>query len=238
MKQIKYIMILLFAFSCVEIFAQDGEWVTIRDFETWNSFNLKYKLNKNWKLGLEQQFRFNDNSSALDRYFTELSVSHSFSKYIFGGVGFRYLRQNDTKGDVQGFENHLRFNFDFGVKHSLNRFDFKYRLRFQTKNELGISKDEGDYSNNHIRLKAGVGYNIKKWKLDPEGSVEIFRHYEKGEQNGFNNIRFTFGTKYNLKKIGVFGLFYRFEKELNAQYPLSSHIIGFKYTYTLKKKKK
>lgn len=220
------------------IFSQQGEYVTIRDLESWGSLNLKYKINKKWKIGLEQQFRFSDNSSETDSYFTELSTDYSFSKNVFGGIGFRYLRQNDNIGKIQGFENHTRLHFDLGYQHEIKRINFEYRLRFQTKNELGKSKEEGDYANNHLRLKAVVGYNIKKWKLDPEFSGEIFRHYEKGEVNGYNKFRLTIGTKYKTKSIGKIGMFYRMERELNTSYPKTTNILGLKYTHTLKNKKK
>ncbi len=234
----KYIIILLSVIYTHSAFAQNGEYITVRDLESWGSLNLKYKISKKWRIGLEEQFRFSNNSSEIDSYFTELSTDYNFSKHVFGGIGFRYIRQNDNVGKIQGFENHTRFHFDLGYSHNLQRFSLEYRLRFQTKNELGISKEEGDHANNHLRLKVAAGYNIKKWKLDPEFSAEIFRHYEKGEQNGFNKFRFTIGTKYKMKSFGKIGVFYRMEKELNVNYPMTTNIIGFKYTYTLKRKKK
>lgn len=238
MNKVKYVLFLFLAFYIQSSFSQDGQWVTTRDLETWGSLKIKYKINKKWKIAIEEQFRFSNNSSELDNYFTELNTDYSFNKNVFGGIGFRYIRENDNVGETQGYENHTRLHFDLGYKHELQRFELEYRLRFQTKNELDISKEEGDYANNHLRFKVGLGYNIKKWKLDPEFSSEIFRHYEKGEENGFNKIRFTIGTKYKTKSFGNIGAFYRIERELNVNYPKTTFILGVKYTYTLKNKKK
>ncbi|MGB0390619.1 MAG: DUF2490 domain-containing protein [Salibacteraceae bacterium] len=238
MKNFKFLISLLSVFYALSASSQDGEYVTIRDLETWNSVGINYKISKKWRIGLEEQFRFSNNSSELDGYFTELSTKYKFNKFFYGGIGFRYIKQNDNVGKVQGFENHIRFHFDLGVKHKISRFNLEYRLRFQTKNELGISKEEGDYANNRLRLKASVGYNIKKWKLDPEFSTEIFSHFQKDEQNGFDNFRFTVGTSYKTKSFGKLGLYYRMERELNAIYPKTTNIIRVKYVYTLKNKKK
>lgn len=46
------------------------------------------------------------------------------------------------------------------------------------------------------------------------------------------------GTKYKTKSFGNIGAFYRIERELNVNYPKTTFILGVKYTYTLKNKKK
>lgn len=241
MKKAKYIIfllsILLPMLFTQSAFSQDGEFKTIRDLESWGSLNLKYKINKDWKIGLEEQVRFSNNSSEVDAFFTELNTDYDFSKNVCGGIGLRYIRQNDNVGDIQGFESHMRLHFDLGYKYKAQRLNIDTRIRFQTKNELGISKEQGDYANNNLRLKTGLEYNFKNWKLDPEFSAEIFRQYENGE-NEFNKLRFTIGTKYNLKAFGKIRLFYRMEKELNTSYPKTTNILGIKYTYSLKSKKK
>jgi len=236
MIRIKHILSIIFSCYALLSFSQEGEYVTVRDLESWSSFNFQYKVNEKWKFNLEQQFRFQNNSSSIDAYITELSTEFDMGKYLYGGLGFRYISQMDDQGNVQGLENHLRFHFDLGAKHDIKRFQMNYRLRYQTKNELGVSKDEGDYANKHLRLKVGVEYNIKNWKLDPEFSSEIFTHFQKKEINGFDKFRITIGTKYKTKSIGKFGIFYRMERELNTPYPQTTNIIGFKYTYTFKNK--
>ena len=238
MKKAQYIIILISVIFAQALIAQDGEYITIRDLESWSSVGLKYKITHHWSLGLEEQLRLKDNSSKVDAYLTELNTNYDFSDRVSGGIGLRYIRDNDTSGDVQGFENHMRLHFDLEYKREIERLSFDTRIRFQTKNELGISSDQGDYANNHLRLKMGLKYNIKKWKLDPEFSSEIFRHYEQGEQKEFDKFRITLQTKYKIKGYGKIGAFYRMEKELNVAYPKTTNIVGLKYTYTFKNSKK
>ena len=91
-------------------------------------------------------------------------------------------------------------------------------------------------TNQNIRFKTGLEYNIKKWKLDPKFSAEIFNHFEEGDENGFSKYRLTLGTDYKFKNFGKIALFYRIEKELNETIPKTTNIIGLKYTYTIKNK--
>ena len=207
---------------------------TVKDFETWSAIGIEYKLTKKWDFGLEEQLRLKNNSSEVDEYFTQLNINYeAFDNFEFGG-GLRYIKVNDNQGNTQGYENHFRFHLDASYKHKINNFSLKYRLRYQNKNELGVSNSNGDYANQHIRFKTSIGYNIKRWKLDPTFSAEIYNHFEEGKENGFDKYRLTVGTTYKMKKTGKFKLFYRVEKKINVVYPKTIDIIGFSYTYILK----
>lgn len=220
-------IVLLMAYS-----ANSQTTTTVRDLETWTAVGVSKKLNDQFKLNLEQHLRLYDNTSKVDQYFTEFSVRYKPKKFIYLSGGIRYIRDRDKGND--SYENHLRFNGDLGFKHDANRFSFDYRIRFQTKNELGFSGDEGDYLRNKFRLKAEVGYDIKNWKLDPEVSAELFRTSGKYEVSQFEKYRITIGTSYKFKKLGKLGVFYRLERELQGvSYPKTTNIIGVKMMFEL-----
>ena len=226
-----FFLICVFQFSS---FSQQGEWIEVRDFETWTSVGVRLKLDKTWEFGLSEQLRLKENSSVVDAYFTELELNYTGLKRFEVGGGLRYIKENDNQGNIQGYEKHFRFNLDLAYKHKWDRFTFKHRLRYQNKNELGVSKEEGDFINHHFRLKTGLSYNIKKWKFDPKFSAEIFRHMEEGKENRFDKWRITVGTSYDLKKFGKIDLFYRMEKQLNETYPKTFNIVGLSYIYSFK----
>ena len=211
--------------------AQSGTSYTVRDFEVWTGAQLKYKLSDNWQVGLEQQQRLKDDASTVDAYFTELTLKRKLGDNFSVGFGSRYVRNNDTEGKIQGYENRFRWNADLGYKHSINDLSLKYRLRYQSRNEIGIE----DEPKTVFRLKAGADYNINNWKFDPKIAAELFNGISTSE--GFYKARFTLGTDYKTKKIGEFGVYYRMERELTGLYPKTTNIAGFSYAYTLKKKK-
>ncbi|WP_111707318.1 DUF2490 domain-containing protein [Lutibacter citreus] len=232
-KHSYFIALIVFTMVITTGFSQTED---TNDLENWSSINLEYKLNKKWSFVLEEQLRLDENISEIGEYFTQLNTEYSLSKKFKIGVGLRYIKENDNEGKIQGYEDHFRFHLETSYKHKIDNFTLKYRLRYQNKNELGVSNSEGDYANQNIRFKTSIEYNFKKWKLDPKISAEIFNHLEKGEENGFSKYRLSIGTDYKLKKIGTFGLFYGFEKELNETIPKTKNIIGLKYTYTIKNK--
>ncbi|MFT4521584.1 MAG: hypothetical protein ACI8ZN_000521 [Bacteroidia bacterium] len=229
------IISVLILISALNSTAQNGTYVTVQDLELWSAVEVKYKLNKRWSFQLEEQWRLKDNARITDQYFTELSATRTFKKKLFVTIGGRYIGENDNVGKIQGYENHLRWMFDLGYKQKMNRFELQGRVRYQTKNELGISKEEGDLADNTLRFKLASEYNIPKWKFDPELSGEIFR--DVSDLKDFSKFRFTVGTSYSFKKLGKLAAFYRLEKQLNTTYPKTTNIVAVKYAYTFKHKK-
>lgn len=206
------------------------------DFELWSSIGIAYKANKKLSIGLEEQLRLKENASTIDSYFTQLDATYEIIKNVSLGGGLRYIKKNDNQGKVQGYENHFRYHINASYKHKINDFSLKYRLRYQNKNELGISTDDGDVAKQNLRLKASIGYSISNWKLDPKFSAEIFNRLADEDANGLRKLRLTLSTDYKLKKLGKIKLFYRFEKSLNIDTSTIINILGFKYTYTFKNK--
>ena len=190
------------------------------------SLSKKSFLENKLDLGLTQEFRFDDNSSHLDNYFTQLSVKYELFKGFKFGVAYRFIRNNKSSG----YKNEQRVNFDASYKHKLNNLTLEYRFRFQNHDEIGRSFEEGDDITKKYRLRLKAEYNIKNWKLDPYLSIEGFFAQEKGSINyiesitetsrfsGSEKFRFTLGTKYKINKFLEVGGFYRIEKELKS-YP-------------------
>lgn len=206
-----------------------------QDLGAWTSIGLEYKPTKKLSLTLEEEIRLKDNISTVDEYFTEIGAEYELLKHFSMGVGARYIKQNDTEGKIQGYEEHFRFQVDAAYKHKVNEFSMKYRLRYQNKNELGIGTSEGDEAKQNIRFKTSIDYNIKGWKLDPEMSFELFNQFGENEKSELNKYRLSVGTSYDMKDYGKINLYYQYEKELNETDPVSQHVIGLKYKYTFKK---
>jgi hypothetical protein len=238
MKHIKA-YITLIALLILEVntgFSQDGQYIEIRDFETWNSAQVNFELNKIWSVGIQGQVRFDKNSTELKSFFPELTTEIKLFKNFELGVASRFTNKNDNEGNIQGSEYFFRYQLDATYRHDINRFDLKYRLRYSNSNEMGISRIDGDIPEKYFRLKTSIDYNIKKWKFDPEFSGEIFnKHIKNGQSNGFDFIRLSIGTSYKAKAYGKIGVYYRIKKEISAFYPKTTYSTVLKYTYTFKK---
>lgn len=226
-------MLTLFFSSQVIAQTEEGTTIVTQDLESWSKIGFKFKPHKKFSIGLDQGFRFNKNSTILDQMFTEASFKLKATDKLKFGLGLRYI---SDRGGNDLFDNDFRLNLDAIFKHKVSDFTLQYRFRYQNRNEIGLSSEEGDYFKNYIRLKVGVKYNIKDWKFDPKFSTEIFRDLTK-VTGGFDKLRFTLGTSYDLKKYGELGIYFRLEKELGASYPKTTNIVGLNYVYTFKKRK-
>ena len=233
----KIILTLLTIFIVNTVFSQTQPVTTnTKDFSTWFSASLGYKLSKKLTLSVQEQLRLKENASTTDSYFTQFGAAYELVKGLEAGVGYRSIKFNDNQGANQGYINFGRLQFDLSYGHKLSDFSLKYRVRYQTKNQLGIL----DVANKQIRFKTSIGYNIKGWKLDPKFSVEIFDRMGATitSKNGLKKYRLTLGTSYSMKNAGKFSLFYRIEKDTKAVIPMTNYILGLKYSYTIKNKKK
>lgn len=229
-QNIKIVTLLLTLFFFQYSFTQEDVGLA-----SWNAIGIKYKLNKKITFDLEQHLRYKEDFTLVDEYFTQFETGYKFAKNFELVGGLRFIRENDTEGRLQGYENHFRFQTDLKYEHDIKNLNIGYRFRYQNKNYL----DEDDVARQNFRFKTSLEYKIKKWPLDPNFSAEIFNRYRNdGDNNGFSKYRLTFGSDFKLKKIGKFKFYYRLEKELNVDTPETLKIIGLKYTYTIKNKKK
>ncbi len=222
-----------FIIHSTSLFAQDGATVVTQDFESWYTIGAKYKASKKWEFGIEQGLRLRQNSSITDQVLTELNVGWSPIQLIEIGLGARYINDRDNNNNL---DNDFRWNADLALKHKIDRLSFKYRVRYQNKNEIGLTSDEGDESKNYLRFKVGLKYNIKNWKFDPKLSAEIFRDLTK-YTGSFDKFRWTIGTGYNFKKFGELDIYFRMERDLGISYPKTTNIVGLQYSFTFKNKK-
>jgi len=215
--------------------AQSGGSVVESDFEGWISAGIKLKVHKKWTFGLSEEIRLKTNLTQIDQYFTNLTIGYAPAKFIDLGAAFRFSQKNEKE---DSYSSHYRINLDMAFKHKVSRFSFNYRLRYQFRNELGVTSLDGDYLKHGFRIRAKVVYNIKKLPLEASLSAETFNTYEKFTLLDFNKLRFTAGLAYDLKKYGKVKLFYSVEQEVFTSYPKTTGIIGLGYVYTIKIKKK
>lgn len=202
------------------------------DFNTWTALDINYKISDKFKIQLEEQIRFYDKSTKLDEYFTQFSAFYKHSKQFKFSVGARYIANEDDLGKVTGTEQHYRIHYDASHQFKIGRYTFKNRIRYQRRNELGVTELQGDYINKYLRLKTYVKYNVKDCKLDPQFMVELFRHYQTGSLNGLTKRRFAVATNYKINKHNDVKISYVIERETKIWNPQTIHLLMVKYSYS------
>ncbi|NOZ47441.1 MAG: DUF2490 domain-containing protein [Chlorobi bacterium] len=203
--------------------------VIVTDFEIWNNFSVTKILGEKFELNLEEEFRFNENASKLDKLFTELNTEYEIINNLKIGAEFRFYRNTKTKGGYK-YQKRLRGMLSYSYK--IYRFNLSYRLSFQDKDEnIWLNDKPGPESVYNLRNKVSLKYDVPNSKLKSKLSGELFRAYEKDKNPLFNKYRITAGATYPIFKSIKIKLFYRLEKKININ-PLNiSHIIGINLNY-------
>ena len=215
-----------------------------KDLEGWSAVQLDVRANEKMSFSISEHLRYRNDITTVSTYFTQLETSYEVLKDFELGGGVRFIKKNDDVGKKQGIESHFRYQFEANFKHDINRIGLSYRLRYQNKNELGSSEDEGDIAKEQLRLQFGVAYKLLPVNIVFKLKAEFFNTFvNKTIGNKINRQRFTLSASRKFNGFGKVALFYRIQDNLHVEVKktevtVSKAILGFKYSYSLDLRKK
>ena len=232
-------------FICLLIFSNLMLAQSSNDLEGWSSVQLNVRASDKIAFSISEHLRYRNDITTVSTYFTQVEGSYEVVKDFELGVGVRFIKKNDDVGKKQGIESHFRYQFDASFKHDIKKIDLYYRLRYQNRNELGFSEEEGDIAKEQLRLQFGVGYKVRPVDIIFKLNTEFFNTFvEKTVGNKIDRQRFTLSASRKFNRFGKIALFYRLQDDFNVQLKndakgtVSKSILGFKYSYNLDFRKK
>lgn len=198
--------------------------------EVWTGVGYEHRFDKRWSTQVEGQFRSKSGLKEWDKVIgqAELDFSPRGTKWINPLVlnyGFRYIGNNDNVGAQQGYESSIRHHFGLSYKWDIDRIALKYKLQYQSKKEIDVVG-----ANQQLRHKLSLRYNIKKWKLDPQLSFEMFRELNTSDKE-YSKYRVRIETDYKVTKGQELGMFYMVEKPIFGETLTPTHVIGVSYRF-------
>ncbi|MDG1013650.1 MAG: DUF2490 domain-containing protein [Flavobacteriaceae bacterium] len=232
-----FILTTLCIVSFTQLNAQESN-----DLEGWSSVQLDVKATEKLYFSAAEHLRYKNDISILNTYFTQLETNYEIFKGFQLGAGVRFIKKNDDIGNKQGIESHFRYQIDARYKHKVKQLNLSYRFRYQNKNELGLSEEEGDIAKEQLRFMMDIGYKLKPIGIVFKLKGELFDNISKGSGSRvINRNRFTLMASKRFNKVGKFSLFYRVQETMKPQQNLSlfdftivsKRIIGLKYSYLL-----
>lgn len=215
----RFLATLIILFIATPLFSQNE----LVDTELWSGLAVKMKVNKKWKIELEEQIRFKDSIKTLKSSFTELSARYKINKQFSLKAGYRYsIRYGYRQRNRNRMALFLYYNFE------------RDELPISIQIRSGFQNDIEDYNGqllSYSRNRIKVNYN-------PFKDVESFFSYESfyrfNSKNEFRTNRFTGGLSLEINKALDLTGFYRVEQEINVDEPERQHIIGLMLTYSFK----
>ena len=222
-------LIALILFIIMPSHAQDTE-----DLEGWGAVELNLKATEKLSFSVSEHLRYRNDITTLRNYFTQVKVNYELFKNFELGGGVRYITDNDDVGNKQGHEYLFRYQFDAVFNQKIDRVMVSFRLRYQNKNQLGLSASDGDIPTEYTRYRMGLSYKVKPLKLNVKLFGEVFNEAQSPEENkGFNRHRYTLKLSRKFKAFGTFGIFYALQDDYSTPIKKSKSIVGFKYSYNI-----
>jgi hypothetical protein len=201
------------------------------DFQVWPSLQVAVEVLNNLKLQVEEEVRFHENSSLIEKQVNNLGISYRINKYVKTTLTYRFeadWKNADTYSWRQGLYADFTFRYEPG------RFLLDYRIRFQSSKIDINDKEEKIFNGLRNRHKVGVEYDIKNIPLAPFAEGEIFLNSGGNRYSGITAYRTWFGIKYNINKQQEVSLKYGIDQEMNVTDPLRAFIVAIGYSADLK----
>ena len=212
MKKIALIfMVFLATSNSLSLAFDDG------DFQYWNTESISWKIDKDWGMKLEEEFRFGD--FATDYYYqhSDLGITYSgLSEYLDLGISYRLVFEEKSSG----WKAENRPHFNTTAKLDLCGFKISDRNRFELRYREGAT--DGWRYRNKLTFKAP---KLTKLSIQPYIADEIFVDFIKDE---FNRNRLYGGIGFKLIKNLKADLYYLWELNKSGSDWKTYHIAGSK----------
>lgn len=201
------------------------------DFQCWPSVQLNLEVIKNLKFHIEEEARFSENVSQIDRQINDLGVSYRLNKYFKAAVYYR-LEAKWKNPDEHAWRNGVFGDISFRVEPG--RFLLGYRLRLQSS-RVELNNGETQWFDGvRNRHKFSIEYDIKGMPIAPFAEGELFAKLGGNDGSSLTDYRIWTGLHYTLNKKHEFALKFGIDKELHVKNPLTAYIIAAGYTLNLK----
>lgn len=136
------------------------------------SFNLNKKIKKGWHVNLEEEVRFGNSLSSLNRLQTTLSTSYKLSPYLKAGLGYALInRYNSVLGSFRTPRH--RFFVDLTGSYRYGDWHFSLRERVQVTHRTDSFNEYQSPANLWVlRSRLKVSYKgFRRW--EPYGYIEM-----------------------------------------------------------------
>jgi len=197
------------------------------DARLWLKAGIKKKVTRRLDLELENCLRLGENYTRLNSYYIQLSAEQELLKGIKFGLA---LRQSYRRKTTPEYHSRQRFSTWLEAKKKIfPQWELQYRLMFMRQYTDFYTSERGYVHTDFLRNKFGLQYKPNQ-KYSPFISCELY-YRMRFDYSDFNRVRYTLGVDYRFDKHNKFTVFYRIQKRLNENVPMTAYILAFDYAF-------
>jgi hypothetical protein len=191
------------------------------DFQVWNTGVQEFKINKDTKFALEEEFRWGDNASHFFYQHYDAGVSYALNKYFSMGGGYRHVLEEKKVGSVTKFRVENEPYITATLFGDLKGFKLEDRSRLEYRH-FDYTADSWRYRN---KLTVKAPWKFTKLEIQPYLADEVFFG---SSGKSFNKNRISSGLAFNLTKNCKAEIYYMLESTRGKVKWTDANILGTK----------
>ncbi len=178
-------------------------------------------------IGVEEELRFDNNCTQLDRWLNEVTLEYPFlHRRMHVGLTGGAIRRHNDKGY---YENRARVGVDVNYAETYRRFKFSFRSRV-----MATFRDErvGDYRVNpklYWRNRFQVTWQMPNSRFKYSFSTELHWLLNDPRARVIDNIRTVLSVDYRLSRRQHLELSARMDNDIQVKQPVDRFYLGFTY---------
>jgi len=188
------------------------------DFQAWNTDAEEFKVSKDAKIALEQEFRWGDNAGEFYYQHYDAGFFYNLREWLNIGGGYRHvyeLKKGKFKVENEPY-------VTASLLWSLSGFKFDDRSRIEYRH-FDYQADSWRYRN---KITAKLPWKFTKLEIQPYLADEIFIGFGKIDE--LNQNRFTCGLGMNLTKNLKAEIYYMLQSAKSSDKWIDTGVLGTK----------
>jgi hypothetical protein len=187
------------------------------DWQFWNTESIEGSLAENWKVKLEEEFRFGDNMGKFYYHHTDGSLTYKLTNWFHLGLNYRQIYEKKNGK----WQEETRPHINVTLKWKWQDFKFENRNRF----EYRMREGRGDVWRYRNKLTLAFPVKWTELSIQPYLADEIFVDLNVGD---LNRNRLYAGFRARLMKYLATDIFYLWQTSEKAGDWIDYNVIGAK----------
>ena len=201
------------------------------DFGVWIAGTFNKDVSKNSDVSIEQEFRFEENSTVLGRSNTTIGLDFELRNWLRFGLNYRFILNRRADG-VFGHRHRIMGDLVFKASHQ--RITFANRSRIQSEvRTINYSEEYGFSPAWDLRNTTKVNYRINR-KYEPYLSLDIrflIRDAREPAFQGLDRHRVRLGVEVLLAQNRVLDFYLMTSRHWNVLEPTQLFVIGMDFNF-------